>query len=65
METATKFPKLYTTAQAGAILHRHHVTMQNDRKKNQGPEWIKIGGRYFYTEEALREFLKTCGRDQE
>jgi DNA-binding transcriptional MerR regulator len=58
--------KFLRTKAAAKILGISAKTLELWRAKNQGPDFFKLGGRYFYTEEDLFKFLSSCkkGRTQ-
>jgi len=58
MEAHTEFPKLKSPPETAAMLRINENTLRRWRMDGKGPQWLKVGGRYFYTDQALREFMK-------
>lgn len=49
--------KLLTTLQAAEILELSPRSLQRYRQFKKGPSWIKLGGRVFYTEADLTNWI--------
>ena len=61
MHAQTEFPKLLSPFEAAELLRVHEVTIRKWRQAGQGPNWIQVGGRFYYTEADLRDYLKPGG----
>lgn len=48
------------TSEAAKILGVSGKTLELWRVKNRGPDFFKVGGRYYYTEEDLFKFVRLC-----
>jgi DNA-binding transcriptional MerR regulator len=48
------------TSEAAKILGVSPKTLELWRLKNSGPDFFKVGGRYYYTEEDLFKFIGLC-----
>lgn len=51
-------PVLSDTETAAAKLHISHRTLENWRANHKGPDYVKIGKRAFYSDEALEAFIR-------
>ena len=51
------FPRLLTPAEAAAALKKHPVTLRKWRLDGKGPRFTQIGGRFYYPEAEVMDFI--------
>jgi len=47
---------------AAAYVNSSVVTLERKRRKGEGPDYVKTGGRIFYRQSALDRYLHMCTR---
>ena len=54
--------KLYTPKEAPVVVGLKKKTLDEYRRLEIGPEFIRVGSRIFYPESCLLDYLATCPR---
>jgi hypothetical protein len=60
----SNLPKCYTSKETAEKLNSTEETLCRLRLKGLGPAYIRLGGRIIYTEESIRDFLKSGSNAQ-
>jgi len=55
--------RLLSSPEAGAILNRSEARLCQWRQKGKGPPFVRVGGKYIYREDDVREFAKTLEQE--
>lgn len=60
-------PKLYTAEEVSEILGLSTDTLARYRANGTGIQWLKVGdgGNIRYTEDAIRDYLRSCEQNQD
>lgn len=56
-EKKMAIPKLYATPEAAPLMGQKPPTLEKWRCYRTGPEYVKLGGKVFYTEEAISNWI--------